>query len=89
MESVAQAVSNLAIQFGDSDNDGNAMSRCFFFPIYLHLIFVEVGGRGALSAAEVGRMTKIPKSIEYVRLKLFYKCGIYLGQKLNNAIKTI
>ncbi len=26
-ESVAQAVSNLAIQFGDSDDDGNAMSR--------------------------------------------------------------
>ena len=27
IESVAQAVSNLAIQFGDSDDDGNAMSR--------------------------------------------------------------
>jgi len=27
VESVAQAVSNLAIQFGDSDDDGNAMSR--------------------------------------------------------------
>nr|AAS01024.1 proteasome alpha subunit [Ornithodoros moubata] len=29
VESVAQAVSNLAIQFGDSDDDGNAMSRPF------------------------------------------------------------
>jgi len=29
VESVTQAVSNLAIQFGDSDNDGNAMSRPF------------------------------------------------------------
>ena len=27
IESVAQSVSNLAIQFGDSDDDGNAMSR--------------------------------------------------------------
>lgn len=29
VESVAQAVSNLAIQFGDSDSDGQAMSRPF------------------------------------------------------------
>ncbi|XP_046388724.1 proteasome subunit alpha type-5 [Ischnura elegans] len=29
VESVAQAVSNLAIQFGDSDDDGSAMSRPF------------------------------------------------------------
>jgi len=29
VESVAQAVSNLAIQFGDSDDDGGAMSRPF------------------------------------------------------------
>ena len=43
VESVAQAVSNLAIQFGDSDNDGNAMSRCFFFPIYLqNSFFVDI-----------------------------------------------
>ena len=27
VESVAQAISNLAIQFGDSDDDGNAMLR--------------------------------------------------------------
>merc|ERR1711874_348622 len=29
VESVAQAVSNLAIQFGDSDDDGGVMSRPF------------------------------------------------------------
>ncbi|GIY85060.1 proteasome subunit alpha type-5 [Caerostris darwini] len=29
VESIAQSVSNLAIQFGDSDDDGNAMSRPF------------------------------------------------------------
>ena len=29
MESVAQAVSNLAIQFGDSDDDAGVMSRPF------------------------------------------------------------
>ncbi|XP_053203228.1 proteasome subunit alpha type-5-like [Panonychus citri] len=29
VESVTQSVSNLAIQFGDSDSDGNAMSRPF------------------------------------------------------------
>ena len=29
VESVAQAVSNLAIQFGDSDEDGGAMVRYF------------------------------------------------------------
>ena len=29
VESVAQSVSNLAIQFGDSDDDGNAMSRYY------------------------------------------------------------
>lgn len=29
VESCAQAVSNLAIQFGDSDEDGPAMSRPF------------------------------------------------------------
>ena len=28
VESVAQAVSNLAIQFGDSDDDAGVMSRC-------------------------------------------------------------
>ena len=31
MESVAQAVSNLAIQFGDSDDDAGVMSRCSSF----------------------------------------------------------
>lgn len=29
VESVAQSVSNLAIQFGDSDDDGSALSRPF------------------------------------------------------------
>ena len=29
VESIAQAVSNLAIQFGDSDSDGSALSRPF------------------------------------------------------------
>lgn len=35
VESVAQAVSNLAIQFGDSDDDGNAMSRYFLVVVFL------------------------------------------------------
>jgi len=35
VESTAQAVSNLAIQFGDSDDDGSAMSRPFGVAILL------------------------------------------------------
>jgi len=43
VESVAQAVSNLAIQFGDSDDDGNAMSR----PFGVAILFAGIDQRGA------------------------------------------
>jgi len=42
VESVTQAVSNLAIQFGDSDNDGNAMSR----PFGVAILFAGIDDRG-------------------------------------------
>jgi len=42
IESVAQSVSNLAIQFGDSDDDGNAMSR----PFGVAILFAGVDERG-------------------------------------------
>ncbi|UYV62443.1 PSMA5 [Cordylochernes scorpioides] len=42
VESVAQAVSNLAIQFGDSDEDGGAMSR----PFGVAVLFAGVDDRG-------------------------------------------
>uniref|UniRef100_T1JK43 Proteasome subunit alpha type n=1 Tax=Strigamia maritima TaxID=126957 RepID=T1JK43_STRMM len=42
VESVAQAVSNLAIQFGDSDDDGNAMSR----PFGVAILFAGVDEKG-------------------------------------------
>ncbi|EFX69073.1 proteasome subunit alpha type-5-like [Daphnia pulex] len=42
VESVAQAVSNLAIQFGDSDDDGNAMSR----PFGVAILFAGIDEKG-------------------------------------------
>ncbi|XP_077538842.1 proteasome alpha5 subunit [Haemaphysalis longicornis] len=42
VESVAQAVSNLAIQFGDSDDDGNAMSR----PFGVAILFAGIDAKG-------------------------------------------
>jgi len=42
VESVAQAVSNLAIQFGDSDYDGSAMSR----PFGVAILFAGIDERG-------------------------------------------
>jgi len=42
VESLAQATSNLAIQFGDSDDDGNAMSR----PFGVAILFAGVDYRG-------------------------------------------
>jgi len=42
VESVAQAVSNLAIQFGDSDYDGAAMSR----PFGVAILFAGIDERG-------------------------------------------
>jgi 20S proteasome subunit alpha 5 len=42
VESVTQAVSNLAIQFGDSDSDGQAMSR----PFGVAILFAGVDERG-------------------------------------------
>ena len=46
IESCAQAVSNLAIQFGDSDDDKAAMSRPFgvailFAGFFLNLVFAK------------------------------------------------
>ncbi len=43
VESVTQAVSNLAVQFGDSDSDGQAMSR----PFGVAILFAGVDGRGS------------------------------------------
>lgn len=43
VESVTQAVSNLAIQFGDSDSDGNAMSR----PFGVAMLFAGIDHNGA------------------------------------------
>ncbi|KAB7505818.1 Proteasome subunit alpha type-5, partial [Armadillidium nasatum] len=43
VESVAQAVSNLAIRFGDSDDDGPAMSR----PFGVAMLFAGVDKNGA------------------------------------------
>lgn len=43
VESVTQAVSNLAIQFGDSDSEGNAMSR----PFGVAILFAGVDDDGA------------------------------------------
>lgn len=42
VESVTQAVSNLAIQFGDSDGEGNAMSR----PFGVAILFAGIDERG-------------------------------------------
>lgn len=42
VESVTQAVSNLAIQFGDSDSDGQAMSR----PFGVAILFAGVDSNG-------------------------------------------
>ncbi|KAH7937744.1 hypothetical protein HPB49_015167 [Dermacentor silvarum] len=42
VESVALAVSNLAIQFGDSDDDGNAMSR----PFGVAILFAGIDAKG-------------------------------------------
>jgi len=42
VESVTQAVSNLAIQFGDSDNEGNAMSR----PFGVAILFAGIDDNG-------------------------------------------
>jgi len=42
VESVTQAVSNLAIQFGDSDSDGQAMSR----PFGVAILFAGVDDQG-------------------------------------------
>lgn len=39
---MAQAVSNLAIQFGDSDDDGNAMSR----PFGVAILFAGIDPKG-------------------------------------------
>lgn len=43
VESVTQAVSNLAIQFGDSDSDGQAMSR----PFGVAMLFAGIDDQGA------------------------------------------
>lgn len=43
VESCAQAVSNLAIQFGDSDDDGSAMSR----PFGVAILFAGIDEKGA------------------------------------------
>ena len=40
VESVAQSVSNLAIQFGDSDDDGSALSRPFGVALFVCHAFV-------------------------------------------------
>lgn len=42
IESVTQSVSNLAIQFGDSDAEGNAMSR----PFGVAMLFAGIDGKG-------------------------------------------
>lgn len=46
VESVAQAVSNLAIQFGDSDEDGGAMVffcfYCAFNTLEIHLVYLTL-----------------------------------------------
>lgn len=42
VESCAQAVSNLAIQFGDSDDDGAAMSR----PFGVAILFAGIDEKG-------------------------------------------
>lgn len=42
VESVSQAVSNLAIQFGDSDDDGSAMSR----PFGVAILFAGIDEKG-------------------------------------------
>lgn len=42
VESCAQAVSNLAIQFGDSDDDGAAMSR----PFGVAILFAGIDDKG-------------------------------------------
>lgn len=42
IESCTQAVANLAIQFGDSDNEGSAMSR----PFGLAILFAGVDSNG-------------------------------------------
>ncbi|XP_033217662.1 proteasome subunit alpha type-5 [Belonocnema kinseyi] len=42
VESAAQAVSNLAIQFGDSDDDGSAMSR----PFGVAILFAGIDEKG-------------------------------------------
>lgn len=42
VESTAQAVSNLAIQFGDSDDDGSAMSR----PFGVAMLFAGIDEKG-------------------------------------------
>jgi len=42
VESVAQSVSYLAIQFGDSDDDGNAMSR----PFGVAILFAGIDEKG-------------------------------------------
>lgn len=43
VESVTQSVSNLAIQFGDSDNEGPAMSR----PFGVAILFAGIDERGS------------------------------------------
>lgn len=42
IESIAQAVSNLAIQFGDSDDDGSGLSR----PFGVSLLFAGIDENG-------------------------------------------
>lgn len=42
IESVTQSVSNLAIQFGDSDAEGNAMSR----PFGVAMLFAGIDQKG-------------------------------------------
>ena len=40
VESVAQAVSNLAIQFGDSDDDAGVMSRCWNSTTLIEILLI-------------------------------------------------
>lgn len=80
VESCAQAVSNLAIQFGDSDDDGAAMSR----PFGVAILFAGIDEKGP----QLYHMD--PSGLFIITYKcFFFKLHIFLGTFVQFDAKAI
>jgi len=105
VESTAQAVSNLAIQFGDSDDDGTAMSR----PFGVAMLFAGIDEKGpqlyhmdpsgtfvqfdakAIGSGSEGAQQNLQEVYHKVNLIIDLNIGIYLdvAYRLINAIIAV